>query len=146
MNPKYGKSFNSVISNQVVHQHHHLIHPVCSSTPTMTTLTSPASVTPGDDASQLFQQQRHMGDDGQPKMEYSAYGAPQVMQGYNPDMGDGSGSQGSQSYGATAAAKEEPIYATPSESDVSGASSSTPLATLADYNQVPYSPSSDLTL
>ena len=105
----------------------------------MTTLTSPASVTPGDDASQLFQQQqRHMGDDGQPKMEYSAYGAPQVMQGYNPDMGDGSGSQGPQSYGATGAAKEEPIYATPSESDVSGASSSAPLATLADYNQVPW--------
>ena len=103
----------------------------------MTTLTSPASVTPGDDASQLFQQQqRHMGDDGQPKMEYSAYGTPQVMQGYNPDMGDGSGSQGPQSYGATGAAKEEPIYATPSESDVSGASSSAPLATLADYNQV----------
>ena len=90
----------------------------------MTTLTSPASVTPGDDASQLFQQQRHMGDDGQPKMEYSTYGAPQVMHSsYTPDLGDGSGNAAaSQGYTTSGTAKEEPMYATPSESDVSGAS------------------------
>ena len=104
----------------------------------MTTLTSPASVTPGDDASQLFQQQRHMGDDGQPKMEYSTYGAPQVMHSsYTPDLGDGSGNAAaSQGYTTSGTAKEEPIYATPSESDVSGASTVATLTTLADYNQV----------
>ena len=51
-------------------------------------------------------------------------------------MGDGSGGQASQGYATSGPAKEEPLYATPSESDVSGASSSTPIATLADYNQV----------
>ena len=120
--------------HQVVHQqqqqqqqHHHLVH---TSTPTMTTLTSPASVGTSDDATtqqQLFQ--RHtMSED--PKMEYSPYSS-QVMQAYTPDLGD----QGSQGYPA---AKEEPMYSTPNEADLSGGSvgTSSSMATLADYNQV----------
>ena len=127
-------------------QHHHLVHPVCSSTPTMTTLTSPSALPTGDDngAQQLFQQQqqRHIGDDGQPKMEYSPYGTSQVMQAYTPDLGDGSVSQQQavQGYsGSGGPAKEEPMYSSPNDgSDVSGANvgTSSSMATLADYNQV----------
>jgi hypothetical protein len=104
----------------------------------MTTLTSPSSETPNDDndATQLFQQQhqRHISDDGQPKMEYSAYGtSQQVMQSYNPDLSDVSVSQTSQGYST---AKEEPMYSSQTDADVTGASTSASMATLADYNQV----------
>ena len=66
-------------------------------------------------------------------MEYSGYGTSQVMQAYTPDLGDVSVSQASQGYST---AKEEPMYASQTEADVTGASTSASMATLADYNQV----------